>query len=84
MKYLVDLLNGKIYFKNDIYEVMVNIIKLFIIIKYLNFYFLKINKYIVYFNIWKIYFLIKNNKFLISEDIKFLIRYKNNLNRLFF
>jgi len=82
MKYLADLLNGKIHLKNDIYEVTVNTTKLSIIIKYLNLYSLKTNKYIVYFNIRKIYFLIKNNKPLTSEDIKLLTRYKNNLNRL--
>jgi len=82
MKYLADLLNGKIHLNNDIYEVTVNTTKLSILIKYLNLYSLKTNKYIVYFNIRKIYFLVKNNKPLTSEDIKLLTRYKNNLNRL--
>jgi hypothetical protein len=82
MKYLAEVLKGKIHFNNGIYEITVNTTKLSRIINYLNIHSLKTNKSIVYLNIRKIYFLIKNNKSLTNEDIKLLTKYKNNLNRL--
>lgn len=82
MKYLAEVLKGKIHFNNGIYEITVNTTKLSRIINYLSIHSLKTNKSIVYLNIRKIYFIIKNNKSLTNEDIKLLTRYKNNLNRL--
>jgi hypothetical protein len=82
MKYLSEILKGKIHYNNGIYETTVNTTKLSKLIKYLNIHPLKTNKSIVYFNIRKIYLLIKNKKFLTNEDIKLLTRYKNNLKRL--
>jgi hypothetical protein len=82
MKYLSEILKGKIHYNNDIYEITVNTTKLFKIINYLKIHTLKTNKSIVYFNIRKIYLLIKGKKSLTNKDIKLLIRYKNNLNRL--
>ena len=82
MKYLSEILKGKIHYNSGIYETTVNTTKLSKIINYLKIYTLKTNKSIVYLNIRKIYFIIKNNKSLTNEDIKLLTRYKNNLNRL--
>lgn len=82
MKYLSEILKGKIHYNNGIYETTVNTTKLSKLINYLNIHPLKTNKSIVYFNIRKIYLLIKNKNFLTNEDIKLLTRYKNNLKRL--
>lgn len=82
MKYLAEILKGKIHYNNGIYETTVNTTKLSKVINYLNIHSLKTNKSIVYLNIRKIYLLIKDNKSLTNEDIKLLTRYKNNLKRL--
>nr|WDW20873.1 hypothetical protein [Valsa mali var. pyri (nom. inval.)] len=82
MKYLAEILKGKLHYNNGIYETTVNTTKLSKVIDYLNIHSLKTNKSIVYLNIRKIYFLIKGNKSLTNGDIKLLTRYKNNLNRL--
>lgn len=82
MKYLAEILKGKLHYNNGIYETTVNTTKLSKVINYLNIHSLKTNKSIVYLNISKIYFLIKGKKSLTNEDIKLLTRYKNNLNRL--
>ena len=82
MKYLAEILKGKIHYNNGIYEATVNTTKLSKVIDYLNIHSLKTNKSIVYLNIRKIYFLIKGKKSLTNEEIRLLTRYKNNLNRL--
>lgn len=82
MKYLAEILKGKIHYNNGKYETTVNTTRLYKVIDYLKIHPLKTNKSIVFFNIRKIYFLIKDNKSLTNEDIKLLTRYKNNLNRL--
>ena len=83
MKYLAEILKGKIHYNNDgFYETIINTTKMSKIINYLKIHSLKTNKSIVYFNIRKIYLLIKDKKSLSNDNIKLLTKYKNNLNRL--
>ena len=55
MKYLAEILKGKIHYNNGIYETTVNTTKLSKIINYLKINPLKTNKSIIYLNIRKIY-----------------------------
>lgn len=82
MKHLAEILKGKIHEINGIYETTVHLTKLSKVIHYLSLYPLKTKKSIVFINIKKIYLLTKNKKSLTSEELKLLIRYNRNLNRL--
>jgi hypothetical protein len=82
IKYLAEILKGKIHSEFGLCNVTVHTTKLSIIIKYFNLYPLKTKKSIVYFNWKKSYLLIKNKKHLTNKELNLLIRYKKNLNRL--